>query len=152
MNRYGTVFGLALGCLVLTVSPVRAACQVNSVSALAFGSYNVLSPTSTTTTGSFNVRNCNTGARTYTATFSAGNGTLAARALRSGVNTLGYNIYKDAAYTQILGSGSGGTATIVNTNSGSGTGPTHTLYGLIPAGQDVPAGSYTDTLTITLTF
>jgi spore coat protein U-like protein len=152
MKYCGAWLWLGLSCLALSASPVRAACQVSNVSALAFGSYNVLSPTDKTITGSFNVRNCSGGARTYTATFSAGNGTLAARALRSGVNTLGYNIYKDAAYTQILGSGSGGTATIANTNSGSGTGPTHTLYGLIPAGQDVPAGSYTDTLTITITF
>lgn len=152
MSRCSTLLGLGLSCLALSASPVRAACQVSNVSALAFGSYNVLSPASTTTTGSFNVRNCSGGGRTYTATFSAGNGTLAARHLRSGTNTLGYNIYKDAAYTQILGNGSGGTATIANTNTGSGTGPTHTLYGLIPAGQDVPAGSYTDSLTITLTF
>ena len=152
MNRCSTLLWLGLSCLALGASPVQAACQVSNVSALAFGSYNVLSPTAKTITGSFNVRNCSGGARTYTATFSAGNGTLAARNLRSGTNTLGYNIYKDAAYTQILGNGSGGTATIANTNTGSGTGPTHTLYGLIPAGQDVPAGSYTDSLTITLTF
>ena len=152
MSRYGAVFWLALGSLALIASPVRAACQVSNVSALAFGSYNVLSPTDITTTGSFNVRNCSAGGRTYTATLSAGNGTLTARLLKNGVNTLAYNVYKDAAYTQILGSGSGGTVTIVNTNSGSGTGPTHTLYGRISAGQDVPVGSYTDTLTITLTF
>lgn len=152
MNRCGAVLGLALGALGLMASPARAACQVGSVSALAFGSYNVLSPTSKTATGSFSVSNCSAGGRTYTATFSAGNGTLTARLLKSGANTLGYNVYKDAAYTQILGSGSGGTVTIVNTNTGSGAGPTHTLYGRIPASQDVPAGSYTDSLTITLTF
>lgn len=152
MSRCGAVFWLALGSMAISASPARAACQVGSVSALAFGSYNVLSPTDITTTGSFSVNNCSAGGRTYTATFSDGNGTQTARLLKSGVNTLSYNVYKDASYTQILGSGSGGTDTIVNTNTGASTGPTHTLYGRIPAGQDVPVGTYTDSLTITLTF
>ena len=70
----------------------------------------------------------------------------------SSPNQLQYNLYKDAAYAQIWGNGTGGTVTLVNTNSGSGVGPTHTIYGRIPAGQDLPVGVYTDTIVITITF
>jgi spore coat protein U-like protein len=72
--------------------------------------------------------------------------------MRNGSNYLQYNLYKDAAYAQVWGDGTGGTVTLANTNSGSGTGPTHTIYGRIPAGQDLPVGTYTDSIVITITF
>ena len=40
----------------------------------------------------------------------------------------------------------------MRSRSVSGAGPTHTIYGRIPAGLDLPVGTYTDTIVITFTF
>jgi spore coat protein U-like protein len=79
-------------------------------------------------------------------------GTVGARSM-SGIgpivgSSLNYELYRDAARSQPLGN--------VSTNwiSVTGSGATHTIYGLIPqAGNNAaPAGSYTDTIQLTLTF
>lgn len=46
------------------------------------------------------------------------------------------------------GDGSPGTATV----NGSGTTHTFTVYGRIPARQNAVVGSYSDTITVTITF
>jgi spore coat protein U-like protein len=61
---------------------------------------------------------------------------------------LNYNLYQDSSATLIWGNTSG-TGVVIND---SGTGVTKTVYGKIPSGQNVPAGSYTDTVVATITF
>ena len=138
--------------LALPSAQAIGACSIGSVSAVAFAAYDVFAISADTGTGSFSVSGCRSGGRTYTAKLSTGFGTYSTRLMRSGANQMQYNLYKDAAYAQIWGNGTGGTVTLVNTNSGSGVGPTHTIYGRIPAGQDLPVGVYTDTIVITITF
>jgi spore coat protein U-like protein len=67
-----------------------------------------------------------------------------------GSNYLNYALYQDSGHTTVWG------------NSGSGLfspGPapskaarTYTVYGRIPAGQDLPAGAYADTVVATVNF
>lgn len=76
-------------------------------------------------------------------------GSFALRTMRFGATTLGYNVFADAARTQILGDGTGGSVTIDATSSRKQTVP---LHGRIFAGQLVPAGDYTDTLVVTILF
>ncbi|HTD32561.1 MAG TPA: spore coat U domain-containing protein [Candidatus Elarobacter sp.] len=64
--------------------------------------------------------------------------------------TLNYNVYVDPAHATVWGDGTSGTATQSHAQT-FGT-FSLTLYGLIPAGQSVAAGSYSDTITATLTF
>jgi spore coat protein U-like protein len=89
--------------------------------------------------------------------FSTGSsGTYSNRTLRSGTNILNYNLYYDAGYSEIRGNGSGGSYTgsaTLNLTAGNPTQTaTGTIYGKIPAGQNVAPGTYTDTLVVTITF
>jgi spore coat protein U-like protein len=72
------------------------------------------------------------------------------RRLASGANTLNYNIFTTAGYATIWGDGTGGTATV--SNAGGTWLVTLTGYGRIPVNQYVAAGSYTDTITVTVTY
>lgn len=121
------------------------ACSVNA-STVAFGNYDVFAATPTDSTGNISVT-CDT-STSYSIALSAGSGTISARALTGTSSTLYYNLYTDPARTLVWGDGTAGSTTVSNTAvSGS-----HTVYGRIPAGQNVTAGTYSDTLVITVTF
>ena len=77
------------------------------------------------------------------------------RMKRSGGNDLlGYNVYTDVTRTAIFGDGTGGTSLVRPRRPGGGRVPWSTsiaMYGRIPPGQDVSVGTYSDTLTATVT-
>ena len=143
---------------------IEAATIVNctaSASGIAFGIYNPLSATGTASTGTIRV-NCTgsgTGAATVTlnVTLSTGlSGSYATRKMFSGSNPLNYNIYWSSAYNQIVGDGSGGSfagsTAPFTVRAGGSNFATGTLYGLIPASQDVAPGGYNDVITVTVTY
>lgn len=129
-----------------------ANCTISSVSGLSFGAYNVFDTVAATSSATLTVDSCSNGKPTYTAALSTGtSNTYASRlmTLIGGADTLQYNLYTTSAHTNVWGNGTGGTSTIVGNGTNSST---RTIYGRIPAGQDVSAGSYTDTITITISF
>lgn len=141
------------------VAPAAVTCSV-AIVGVAFGTYNPLATAATTAAGSITVTCTSTSPGSTTVNITAiygtgSSGTYAARTMRSGANALSYNLYFDAAYTQVRGDGTGGTttgqATLTlgrnQTDSASGT-----LYGRVPAGQDVPPGAYSDTIVVTVTY
>ena len=75
--------------------------------------------------------------------------TTAVRKLTDGAETLNYGLFQDAAHTDSWGDNDG-----VDTVAAVGAGvvQTHDVYGLIPANQTAPAGSYEDTVTVTVTY
>ncbi len=83
-------------------------------------------------------------------------GNYATRTMLSGANRLNYNIYWDPQYTVVMGDGTGGssagTAGPITVVSGSSVQATGTMYGYVPARQDVAAGSYSDIITVTVTY
>jgi len=129
-------------------------CVVNSASAMAFGNYDV-NLGAVTSTSAINI-NC-TKSDTYTIAlnYGANGGSAANRIMANGTNLLDYNLFVDSGYANVWNStcGSG-----MNCDGGTGAGPgvgnaqSYTVYGKIPAGQNVPAGSYSDTITVTVTF
>ncbi len=140
---------------VATAQAQPASCIIEAVSGVSFGSYSVFSQTPDNATGSFTVSKCAPKSASYTATISTGNGSYATRTmtLAGGTETLAYNLYTSSAYTTVWGDGNGGTGSVSgNGGSGKTSGNPITIYGRIPAGQDVSAGSYSDSLTITITF
>jgi len=151
-------------CLAVCLVPsARAVTTVNctvSAGGVAFGIYNPLNGTPDASTGTLRINCTGTGTGSATVTLNLTlntgmSGTFSTRKMFSGVNTLNYNLYWSAAYTQIMGDGTGGsfagTATFVVPAGGSNF-ATGTMYGLIPASQDVVPGGYSDVITVTVTY
>jgi spore coat protein U-like protein len=156
--------GLALILAALSVPCAHAATTVNctvSAGGIAFGIYNPLSAVANASTGTLRIT-CNgsgTGSANVTVnvTLSTGlSGSYATRKMFSGVNTLNYNIFWSTAYNQIIGDGSGGSfagsAGPFPVSAGGSNLATGTLFGRIPASQDVAPGSYSDIITVTVTY
>lgn len=70
------------------------------------------------------------------------------RQLAAGTNKLSYYLYQDNGRTTVWGN----TAGTGLAPTADGTAQDSTVYATIPAGQNVPAGSYTDTVTATVTY
>lgn len=91
----------------------------------------------------------------WTVALNTGNSSsFAPRLLGSGGSHLTYNLYTSAAYSSVWGDGSGTTTLvsdqrtlIVGSNISS-----YTVYGRIPAGQDAAAGTYLDTIVVTVNY
>lgn len=123
----------------------QAGCAINAVG-LNFGTYSIFDVQDTSITTDIAVT-CDTDT-SYQIGLSAGMGTFASRTLVNGAHLLSYNLFVDPAHLTIWGDGSPGTATV----SGSGTSLDFTVYGRIPARQNAFVGSYSDTITVTITF
>jgi spore coat protein U-like protein len=150
---------LALGCAPVlaatqtttftVTATVAAACTISATS-LAFGAY---VPTATLPTdGTSTVTTTCTLAAPYNIGLNKGIGagaTVAARNMTSGANLLTYSLYRDAAHLLVWGETIGtDTVALVGTGLAQNT----TVFGQIPALQNASVGSYTDTITATVTF
>ena len=117
---------------------ITATCTVNSASALNFGTQGILS-TNVDQTSTIQVTCTNT--TPYNIGLDAGTGsgaTVAVRKLTSGGATVNYSLYSDTGRTTVWGT-TIGTDTVAAT--GSGAAQNYTVYGRIPAGQNVNAVS-----------
>lgn len=97
-----------------------------------------------------------TGIGSYTVAFDNGGGasaTSGSRKMTGATSTIDYLLARDSARTELLGADSG-TFTIGGTSTGGGTADaSFTIYGRVLANQDPkPTGTYTDTVTATVTF
>lgn len=82
-----------------------------------------------------------------------GSGSYATRTLKSNTNTLNYNIYTDSARSIVWGNGNGGTSTSTVSVSFSASGSQNaTLYGKILSQPKTIPGTYTDTVTASVTY
>ena len=128
---------------------VGDACSVTATD-LGFGAYDPLSATDTDASSTMDVT-C-TLSTAYNVGLDAGTGTGAStttRILEFGANQLNYILSQNVGHTTNWGNSAG-----VDTVAGTGTGAAQTLtvYGRIAALQSVPAGSYADVITVTVTF
>jgi spore coat protein U-like protein len=129
---------------------VQSACIV-AATALSFGSYNPTSASNTDATTTLSVT-CTSGT-SYTVGLNAGTGsgaTVTSRKMTNGGNTLGYALYQDSSRTTNWGN-TPGTDTPASATAGSSA-ATLTVYGRITAGQNVPAATYTDSITVTVNY
>ena len=123
------------------------ACTLN-VTGVNFGSYDVFSNAALNSTGNIDV-NCPSGVR-YSIALSEGGGSHTQRVMSSGAHRLNYNLYTEANRGVVWGDATSGTARVSGT--GIGVSVNHAVYGRIPARQNVYAGSYSDIVTVLLTF
>lgn len=72
------------------------------------------------------------------------------RAMKSGSDLLAYQLYTNAARNIVWGDGSGGSSSAAGT--GSGSSQTLTIYGRLPSLSGVVPGSYSDTVTVTISY
>lgn len=147
---------LALGC-ALALWP-RAAlgmtCSIESITSLAFGSYDVFNGTPTDTGGSLSYR-CDSvvGGDSIVIQLSQGSsGSYAPRTMKDGLFVLEYNVYLDAAHSSVWGDGTGGTSQLGPVQPANGASTPVDVYGRIEPGQNARPGTYADTLVVTLVF
>ena len=131
-------------------------CTIGAIP-MSFGNYDVFSIAPTDGAGTVTV-NC--GRRVVRATVTLGvsstSGAFIPRRMKrlAGTDVLDYNVYTDPSRTVVFGDGTGGTSDIRPRRP---PGPpanwsqTITTYGRIPPRQDVSAGAYSDTLSVTVT-
>lgn len=158
------LFALTVGCgLLPSAASAQSAQTTMDVSAtvvkscvisatnLAFGNYDPTAATPADASSSITVT-CTPGT-SFTVGLNAGTvagATVTSRKMASGTNRLSYALYSDAARTTNWGNTPGtdtpaaGTALV--------TPSVLTVYGRVPAQQAVVAGSYTDTVTITVSY
>ncbi|MHC5717089.1 MAG: Csu type fimbrial protein [Nostoc sp.] len=140
------IFGIILNCT--TALPALSQCTVN-VNNINFGSYDVFNNSSTTTTGTITYNDCSS-ASSINIYLSKGNApSYTPRQLKNSNNNdvLNYNLYLDASGTLIWGNETNGQYYTSSASSG-----TVSIYGIIPAKQNVSVGRYTDTITATINY
>jgi len=143
---------LALVC----ASPARGvigSCTVSAVG-VAFGVYTPLQAAPLDVNGTINIACTGVhGRNTVTIDLSTGlSNSYVNRTLSTGTATLNYNLYYDAAYTQVWGNGTGGSVQGSTTIRRRAPNASLPIYGSVAALQDPAPGSYTDTITVTVNY
>jgi len=118
----------------------------NSIDALA-------TPTPLDATSTLTVQCTNTTA--YTVALNAGTNAggasnFGSRTMKSGSNTLNYQLYLDAGHSSVWGDGTSSSSNVAGT--GTGNPQTLSIYGRLPSLANVVPGSYTDTVTVTVSY
>lgn len=136
-------------------NPANCGCTV-STSGLLFGTYSAQSPSPTDSVGTIST-SCTSddpGNSTFSVSMSAGfSGNAAQRAMGGGSSALLYNLYTNATRSTIWGDDSGGGVSVVAPfPAGNGSTQLLSVYGRIPARQNVAPGGYSDVITITITY
>ncbi len=147
----GASIVLALAWAAVAPAPAVAAptCAFGVAGALAFGVYDPLASAPTDSSSTMSYR-CPPGQPIQISLDAGLAGSYAARALTMGTERLLYNLFLDAARTMVWGDGTGGSRVGPGvTTHGAGGTTTVYVFGRIPPGQDVVAGTYGDTIRVT---
>ncbi|OGT21847.1 MAG: hypothetical protein A2V90_05750 [Gammaproteobacteria bacterium RBG_16_57_12] len=137
----GLAFSATQNTNLNATATVPAVCNFAGVSNIAFGSYDPTSATPTDSNGSVDIR-C-TKNTLYEVIITG------ARTMLNGGDSLAFELYSNfaggAVWSNAFGTG------VTNTPL-TNLPTTHTIYGRVPALQDVPAGAYAGTVTITVQY
>lgn len=164
LSRQVATLALLVLVTVFASRPAESAvlsCTVSATS-VAFGTYTPLQPAALIGTGTLTtICTVNSHKNTITVDLSTGtSGTFTTRTMTTTAGTttypLNYNLYMDAADTQIWGDGTGGSLmdTVALTRKGNNNTITTavTVYGAVAPMQDPAPGTYSDTITVTVNF
>jgi spore coat protein U-like protein len=152
LNSAAKVFA-ALLCLSLA-GEAGAACTV-SATGVTFGAYDVFVAAPLDSTGTVTVT-CDQAPPPDVVIAIGPSGTSGAfipRQMRSASSPdrLNYNLFTNAGRSTVWGNGAPGTSTVFLKNVPKNRPVVTTIYGRIPPGQDGSVGTYSDSLTVTIT-
>jgi spore coat protein U-like protein len=141
------------GTLTVT-SSIAASCSINSPT-LAFGAYdplvtNLATPLDQSTTLTVTCTNGSPITLELDAGLTPATGSTAPIPLRqmvSGANKLAYFLYTASDHATAWGA-----TTAAVSDTGNGTAQNHSIFGRVTAGQNLPVGTYSDTVTATVNF
>jgi spore coat protein U-like protein len=143
----------ATGTFTVTATVLKT-CSVTAGN-LGFGNY---TPGAGAVTASSTINvNC-TKTTPFTVALNGGSttgGTVAQRLMANGTNTLQYNLFTSNTFATVFGDGTGTSATQPGTGAGVATSVPFTVFGRLPdnaTNQAAVPGSYTDTVTVTVTY
>ena len=139
----GRALRLAAATALLAATQAWADCSVDTTG-IAFGAYDTFHVAPLDGVGSVTVA-CDSA---YTILLGGGSGGVGDRRMQGSRFTLQYNLFVDASRSIVWGDGSSGSSTV----AGSAGQHTHTVYGRIPARQNVGGGNYSDSLIISVNF
>lgn len=128
---------------------ITAECKVQSASTLDFGSPGVLDA-AVSATSTIGVQ-CTNG-QVYSISLNGGNGSsgnTTTRTMENGGEAVNYTMSKDSGHSQNWGDTAGEVMTAL---TGNGTVQNYTVYGQVPAQTTPTAGTYTDTVTVTVSY
>jgi spore coat protein U-like protein len=146
------------GAVLLMSAPLAHSASITSCTAtasnVAFGTYTPLQAGVLASTGTITI-SCTgvIGRNTVTIDLSQGaSGLYTTRTLKAGAATLNYNLYQDAANTEIWGNGTGGSTEASATIRKAAPTAVLTVYGSVLARQDPSPGTYGDTITVSVNY
>ena len=149
-RRLVVMLAMVIGTLYASDAHAQA-CTISATS-VNFGTYNVFNGSDVDSTGTVTYR-CNGSAHNITVGLTQGaSATFNPRKMQKGAEVLNYNLFVDASRTSIWGDGTSGTSQYQIGNPPNNTNVNLTVYGRVPAGQDVSAGSFSDTVTAVINF
>jgi spore coat protein U-like protein len=137
--------------LLLAPATAHAAGCTISTTSIAFGPYDVFSAAPVDSTATITYR-CNGNSSVAIGITSGQSDTFNPRVMTKGLERLGYHLFLDPAHTAIWGDTGSGTQMYYDPGAPNNRSVTVTVYGRIPAGQDVSAGSYTDSVVALVLF
>jgi len=134
---------------LVVASTVASNCRI-AVSDLSFGAYDplVTHAASSLDASTILTVTCTKGTTANVLVSDGGHGAAGARRMASGSQSLSYELYRDASRSSRWERGN----VLALRAEGAFTPTTLAVYGRIPAGQVVPAGAYSDTVTATVDF
>jgi spore coat protein U-like protein len=151
-RRLWVMLAICGGFLALVPAPALAGsggCSI-STTPVSFGAYSTMDSTPLASTGTITY-SCAQSAQAKTVLIWIDKGQHAPsnnpRQMASGADRLDYNLYLDGSHTAIWGDPNPNQYAFAPAN---GVSYDVTVYGLVPALQDLPTGTYTDTLVVTL--
>jgi spore coat protein U-like protein len=141
----------AMVAFVSQTSLAATSCRFTSVDPVSFGVYDIFSAQPNNNgVGSITIDCKGSGNDPFDVTLSTGQShSYTTRTMRSGSNRLNYNLYTSADRIEVWGDGHGGSQ-LMTVRKNKAT--TLSIFGQIPAGQDVSVGTYTDPIVASVNF
>ncbi len=128
-----------------------AACMVESTP-IVFGNYNPIRQKDLTTVGMIHYRCLGPHPRLTIGLTAGDSGSFSARLMSHGTRSIMYNLYLDAAATEVWGDGTGGTQAYVVYSPKINTQVSIPIYGRMRGGQNVSAGGYQDNVQLVVSY